>query len=407
MATQQKSIDDKMKRNIIIFDDNEVRKSLLPLTFTRPIAELRVGITTITEKWKLMLGNDAQYSYLTVPYLKAKYGLTAKKTNLMVAGHVIPTPEIAAKVLSLKSGEALMTGEMLIAFNGSAADFDNRHYANVVFHDEKPLTVLRPYDVFTINGEVLKADFAQLTAGRESQQLPPTCTVIGDRSLVFLEEGATVDGATLNTRQGPIYIGKDVEVMEGACVRGPFAAGQGSKVRIGAKVYGATTLGPQCKIGGEVENCVFIGYSNKAHDGYLGDAVVGAWCNIGGGTTASNLKNDYSEVKLWNYATQRFARTGLQFCGPVMGDHCKTGVNCMLNTATVLGVGVNVHGSGFPRPFVASFQEGGNAGGFHDVSLKAFFAMAERVMARRGIELDERERAILTAVYDIAERKYK
>lgn len=396
-----------MKRNIIIFDDNEVRKGLLPLTFTRPVAELRVGITTIAEKWRLMLGDDATYSYLTVPYLKPKYGPKAAKTNLLVAGHVIPTPEIAAKVLELENEEALVADGTLIAFHGTATDFDARRYGKTVHLGQKPLTVTRPYDLFTINGEVLRADFTMLTTGRESQPLPATCTVIGESSLIFLEEGATADGATLNTRQGPIYLGKDVEVMEGACVRGPFAAGEGSKVRIGAKVYGATTLGPQCKIGGEVENCVLIGYSNKAHDGYLGDAVVGAWCNIGGGTTASNLKNDYSEVKLWNYASQRFERTGLQFCGPVMGDHCKTGVNCMLNTATVLGVGVNVHGSGFPRPFVASFQEGGNAGGFHDVGLKTFFTIAERVMARRGIALDECERAILTAVHDIAELKYK
>ena len=396
-----------MKRNIIIFDNNEVRKGMLPLTFTRPVAEVRVGITTIAEKWKSLLGSEASYSYLTVPYLKPKYSLTARKSNLMVAGHVIPTPEIAAKALELKNGEALMAGSELIAFNGSAADFDARLFATEVQLGHQPLMVKRPFDVFTINGEVLKADYDRITEGRASQQLPPTCTVIGDSSLIFLEEGATVDGATLNTRQGPIYLGRDVEVMEGACVRGPFAAGDGSKVRIGAKVYGATTLGPQCKIGGEVENCVFIGYSNKAHDGYLGDAVVGEWCNIGGGTTASNLKNDYSEVKLWNYASQRFERTGLQFCGPVLGDHCKTGVNSMLNTATVLGVGVNVHGSGFPRPFVASFQEGGNAGGFRDVTLKAFFTIAERVMARRGKVLDECERSILTAVHDIAEYKYK
>ncbi len=395
-------------RNIIFFDDNEVRKALLPLTFTRPAAELRVGITTIAEKWRHMLGTaDARYSHLTVPYLKPKFPLNALESNLMVAGHIIPTPQVAAEALALGSGEALMAGGELVAFNGTAADFDARRWARVVELGETPLAIRRPYDIFTLNGRVLESDFERLTSGRKSAKLPPTCTVIGDPSRIFLEEGATADGATLNSRTGCIYLGRNVEVMEGACVRGPFAAGEGSKVRIGAKVYGATTLGPQCKIGGEVENCVFTGYSNKAHDGYLGDAVVGEWCNIGGGTTASNLKNDYSEIKLWNYASQRFERTGLQFCGPIMGDHCKTGVNSMLNTATVLGVGVNIHGSGFPRPFVASFQEGGNAGGFKDVPLKAFLPIAERVMARRGIALDDTERGILTAVHDIAERKYK
>ena len=390
--------------NVILFDDNEVRKHLMPFTYTRPTAELRVGITTIAEKWQAMLG-EATYSYLTVPYLKKKFPLHARRSsNLMVAGHVIPTPKLAQLVLDLQLGEALMVGEELIAFNGSAQDYDARHYSRVVYPKRKPLVIRHLYDIFEFNGKVLEQDFDRLTAGRESQPLSATNTVIGDAKRIFVEEGAYVEGVMLNTLGGPIYIGTNVEIMEGACIRGGFAACHDAKVRIGAKVYGATTLGPHVKIGGEVENTVFIGYSNKAHDGFLGDAVIGEWCNIGGGTSASNLKNDYAEIKLWNYASKRFERTGLQFCGLFMGDHSKIGVNGMINTATVLGVGVNIHGAGFPRNFVASFQEGSSSAGFKNVPLETFYTIAERVMARRNIPFTEVDRAIFKAIYNIRDR---
>ena len=394
----------KTARNVILFDDNEVRRHLMPFTYTRPTALLRVGITTIGEKWQSLLG-EANYSYLTVRYLKKKFPLHVRRTtNLMVAGNVIPTPELAQQVLSLQVGEALMVGEDLIAFNGSAHDYDTRHYSRVVYPESLPLVVKHLYDIFEFNGVVLAQDFDRLTAGRQSQPLSPTNTVIGDPSRIFVEPGAYVEGAMLNTNEGPIYIGPNVEVMEGACIRGAFAACHDAKVRIGAKVYGATTLGPHCKIGGEVENSVFIGYSNKAHEGFLGDAVIGEWCNIGGGTTASNLKNDYREIKVWDYVDQRFVRTGLQFCGLIMGDHSKTGVNCMINTATVLGVGVNIHGSGFPRNFVASFQEGSAAAGFKNVPLETFYTIAERVMARRNVQLTDADRDIFTAIYNLSDR---
>lgn len=394
----------KTARNVILFDDNEVRKHLMPFTYTRPTAMLRVGITTIGEKWQELLG-EATYSYLTVRYLKKKFPLRVRRTtNLLVAGHVIPTPELAEQVLALAPGEALMVGEELIAFNGNAHDFDTRHYTRVLYPKNIPLIVKHLYDIFEFNRVVLTQDFDRLTAGRESQPLSSSNTVIGDPSCIFVEKGAYVEGAMLNTNEGPIYIGPNVEVMEGACIRGGFAACHDAKVRIGAKVYGATTLGPHVKIGGEVENTIFIGYSNKAHDGFLGDAVIGEWCNIGGGTSASNLKNDYGEIKLWNYASKRFERTGLQFCGLFMGDHSKIGVNGMINTATVIGVGTNIHGSGFPRNFVASFQEGSAAAGFKDVPLDTFFTIAERVMARRNIALTEVDRDIYKAIYNIRDR---
>lgn len=394
----------KTTRNVILFDDNELRKHLMPFTYTRPAALLRIGITTISEKWQAMLG-EATYSYLTVKYLKKKFPLHVRRTtNLLVAGNVIPTPGLAKQVLALEPGEALMSGENLIAFNGSAQDFDARHYTRVVYPKKKPLMVRHLYDIFEFNKEVLIQDFDRLTAGRQSQPLSETNTIIGDPSRIFVEPGAYVEGAMLNTNEGPIYIGENVEVMEGACIRGAFAACHDAKVRIGAKVYGATTLGPHCKIGGEVENTIFIGYSNKAHDGFLGDAVIGEWCNIGGGTSASNLKNDYGEIKLWNYASKRFERTGLQFCGLFMGDHSKIGVNGTINTATVLGVGVNIHGTGLPRNFVASFHEGSAAAGFKNVPIETFYTIAERVMARRNIKLTDVDRDIYKAIYNIRDR---
>lgn len=392
-------------KNVIFFDNNEIRKQLLPITYTRPTCQLRVGITTIEEKWRALLG-EAHYSYLTAGYLKKKFPTVLCDTNLMIAGHVIPTPEIAQMALGLKAGEALMADDELIAFNGSARNFDERKHDHVVALGTPPRLIGHLWDIFLLNGQVLEDDFERITAGRKSQALSKSNTVIGDPKRIFIEHGAYVEGATLNTNEGCVYVGKDVEIMEGACIRAPFAACHNAKVRMGAKVYGATTLGPHCKIGGEVENTVMIGYSNKAHDGFLGDAVIGEWCNIGGGTTASNLKNDYSEIKLWNYASKHFEPTGLQFCGLIMGDHCKTGVNCMINTATVLGVGVNIHGAGFPRNFVASFLEGSSTAGFKGVKLPAFLTIAKRVMARRGIELTKSDMDIYEAIYRIA-KQYK
>lgn len=390
-------------RNIILFDDNLVRRQLLPLTYTRPCSQLRVGITTIGEKWQALLGQGTM-SHLTATYLKRKYPATVRSCNLLVAGHVIPTPQLAAAVLALKPGQALLAGDQLVAFYGTARDFDNRQWSEAINLPQPPMAVTRLWHLFELNSGVLASDFARLTAGRKSQPLPRNCTVIGDPARVFLEPGACVEGAKLNTREGPIYIGEQAVVMEGACVRGPFAACHHAQVKMGAKIYGGVTLGPHCKVGGEVENTVFLGYSNKAHDGFIGDAVIGEWCNLGGGTTASNLKNDYGEIRLWNYATRRFDHTGLQFCGLIMGDHCKTGVNCMINTATVMGVGVNLHGAGFPRPFVPSFMEGSANAGFKDVRLEAFLATAQRVMQRRGIALTDDDRAMYQAIHDMAKR---
>lgn len=340
----------------VLVDVPEVRDNLLPLTYCRPISELRIGITTIREKWERKL--NAPCSWQTVDYLSAKYPCLADGQAQHIDGNIIP-------------------------------DVGELHHL---------------WDIFMLNGEAITADFNYITANRTSQPISDTCRVIGDPSLIFIEEGARVEGAFLNTTMGCIYIGRDAEVMEGSCLRGPLAVCEHAVINMGAKIYGNTTIGPWCKVGGELNNVVMQAYSNKAHDGFLGNAVIGEWCNLGAGCVASNLKNDYTPIKLWNYPAQRFLPTGLQFCGVIMGDHTKCGINSMINTATVIGVGCNIHGSGFPRPFVPSFTERGGAGaGYTDVSMTKFFEIASRMMARRHVELTDTDKAIFYAIRQQAE----
>ena len=318
--------------------------------------------------------------------------LLSVRENLMLRGSFYG---LKGEELKKRTGNALLEAD--------AAEFaDDATYA------DEYCAIRSLYDIFMKNGTQLRADFRLLTAGRHSQPLSDSCVVIGPRCFddgmpaVFLEEGASVEAVSLNTSGGPIYIGRNATVMEGSCIRAPFAACEKAQVNMGSKIYGATTLGPYCKVGGELNNVVMFGFSNKAHDGFLGNAVIGEWCNIGAGTNASNLKNDYTEIKLWNYRAHRFLRTGLQFCGLIMGDHSKAGINCMFNTATVIGVGVNIHGAGFPRNFVASFSEGG-ATGYADVSVAKFFDIAKRMMARRNIELNDVDKEIFENIYRIAD----
>lgn len=375
-------------RNIILFDDDKVRAALLPLTFTRPVAEVRFGIMTQTEKWKHAI--EGEYSYQTQDYLSVKYPTVMAGDNLFIAAHVSPDAALVDAILALADGEMLVTpaGETL-AYRGAAG-------RNVVY-DGDVLAFREVTDLFMLNDKAVAADYAVLTAGRTSKPLSDTCRLIGDASQLFIEEGATVECASINVTKGPVYIGRDAEVMEGACLRGPIAMCPHSVVNMGGKIYGATTLGPYCKVGGELNNVVMTGYSNKAHDGFLGNAVIGEWCNLGAGCTASNLKNTYGPVRLWSYATGSFVKTGLQFCGLIMGDHSKAGINTMFNTATVVGVGVNFYGAGFPRTYIPSFHEGSTAG-MKEVDMMRFFDTASRMMSRRHITLTEADKEILIAI---------
>ncbi len=393
--------------NIILFDTDKIREDFLPITFTRPLADIRLGITTIRKKWELEFP-DSKFSYITAQYLQSKYRMVSAAENIFIAGHILPSGEIVNEIKKLNTDESLFYKEELIAFRGSLRNFKACAYGNIINTDKCPQGIRMLYDIFLKNGDVLISDYIKITAGREPEPISSTNVIIGDRffsdgtSKIFIEKGARIEGAFLNVTNGPIYIGKNAEIMEGTTIRGPFAACDNAVVNMGTKIYGATTLGPFCKVGGEVNNIVMLGYSNKAHDGFLGNAVIGEWCNIGAGTNASNLKNDYTEIKLWNYHARRFLPTGLQFCGLIMGDHSKAGINCMFNTATVIGVGVNIYGSGFPRNFVASFSEGGTSG-FMDVPLAKFFNIAQRVMSRRNVSLSEIDRHIFESIHNIAD----
>lgn len=395
--------------NVILFDDPQVRENLLPLSFTRPIADFRVGITTIREKWEHVLPGD--YSYCTAAYLSEKFPMTVEegRPNMFVAGHIIPgySEEFASALHGLKPGEVLRYGDETVAFCGDYDDFANGRFAVVVEWQPELTVIHKVYDIFLNNGDQIVKDFSAADLS-DSQQLPESNMMIGapvdtnGRPLLYIAPGATVEGAIINVKNGPVYIGRDAEVMEGCCLRGPIALCEHGVFNMGTKVYPATTVGPWSKVGGELNNAVIFGYSNKAHDGFLGNAVIGEWCNLGADCVASNLKNDYSPVRVWNYPGHRFERTNLQFCGLIMGDHSKAGINTMFNTATVVGVGCNIHGAGFPRTFIPSFSEGG-AAGFNDLPLPKFFDIATRVMARRHRELTDADRRIFEEIYRIAD----
>lgn len=393
------------KRNVILFDAEETHADLLPLSFTRPIADFRVGIHTIRRKWQLRL--PGEYSTLPVEYLREKFSIIRADVNLFIRGNIFPDDALVERISSLRQGHALIYDGKIIAACGSFEQFGASAFEMEEYTGEVK-AINYPYDVFLMNGDAIRADFGPVTAGRTSQPLPSHCLLIGEEKLpdgspaLFIEEGAKLTACTLNVTEGPIYIGRDAVVMEGATLRGPLSVCDNAKIRMGAKIYGGSTFGPYCKVGGEVDNAVFFAFSNKAHDGYLGNAVIGEWCNIGAGVNASNLKNDYSKVRVWNYPTHSFRRTDLQFCGLIMADHSKVGINCMFNTATVLGVAVNIHGAGFPRTFIPSFSEGSPVAGMKDVPLKKFYQIAERVMSRRDISLTELDKRIYERIYEVA-----
>ncbi len=388
--------------HIILFDA-EIRNYLLPLTYARPVGDLRVGILTIAEKWEHQL--KMPVSFLTQSYLQELFPLAYGEQNLLINGSILPTPGVIALILDLSPGEAyIKDGELIAACLNEAAvkalaqdqDFDELAAFDL---GEQPLQrISRPADVFGMNNVAIREDFALLTAGRVSAEPSTTNTIIGPRENLFLEPGVKMEACILNVEDGPVYIGKDVVILEGSLLRSPLALCEGSVVKMGAKIYGSTTLGPRCKVGGEINNVVFQANSNKGHDGFLGNAAIGEWCNIGADTNASNLKNDYGEVRVWSYPEGRFSKTGLQFHGLVLGDHSKAGINTMFNTGTVVGFSSNIYGEGFPRTFLPSFIWGG-AGGVMTYKIEKAKATAERVMARRQVAFTEAHGRLFDAVF--------
>ncbi len=391
-------------KNIILFDP-DTREQLLPLTFTRPVSELRVGISTISEKWAQQF--VGKISYITQDYLSEKYPIEISEENFVINGAVLPNLQLCKLIGDLKNNEALLKDGELIAARLDRMQFHNLMEDNdieeLVGYELEEVTfdvVNHVWDIFSLNNKAIHDDFAFMTKGRTSAPLSKTNQIVGDASLIFLEKGATVECSILNTKKGPIYIAKDAEIMEGCLVRGPLAMCEHSLLKMGAKIYGATTLGPHCKVGGEVNNAVLFGYSSKGHEGYLGNSVIGEWCNLGADTNTSNLKNTYEEVKLWDYTKSSFAKTGLQFLGLIMGDHSKCAINTMFNTGTVVGVSANIFGAGFPRNFIPSYSWGGPQG-YETYDVKKAFHTAERVLARRDMLLSDEDKAILRHIYNI------
>ncbi|MBI4929581.1 MAG: GlmU family protein [Bacteroidetes bacterium] len=382
--------------NYILFDDS--RENLFPLTLTRPVCEIRIGILTIREKWEKYL--EAKTSTLTEDYLSKKFPLKESKQNILINGSVCPNQKLVKDILALKSGEALFSDETLVAINSSTSDTTN--YKNRKETKAFSLYIKNLWDIFQKNGKAIEDDFYLLSSGKKSQKISKTNSIINPKN-IFLAKGAKVEYSILNASAGPIYIGKDAEIMEGCMVRGPFSLGENSQLKMGAKIYGPTTVGPASKAGGEINNSVIFGYSNKAHDGFLGNSVIGEWCNIGADSNNSNLKNNYMPVKLWNYSQEKFESTGMTFCGLIMGDHSKCGINTMFNTGTVVGVSANIFGSGFPRNFIPDFSWGG-AGGFSTYKPSDAIATAQRVYERRNKKFNDIEKEILTKVFEMTDK---
>ncbi len=390
--------------NFILFDGPR-RDHLLPFTFTRPVSEIRVGIMTLKERWEAFL--KVSVTSLTEDYLSVKYPVSLEESNVFIDASVLPSNELLKAVKALRSGERLMSGKLIIAYLAAVSkSADELSEFDVVEFKGGLVQINNTWDIFDKNADILQSDFDFITKGRKSQPISSTNQLIHPER-IFLEEGAKVEFSILNATDGPIYLGKNSEIWEGSLIRGGLALCNNAIIKMGGKLYGATTIGPYSKVCGEVSNSVIFGYSSKGHEGYLGNAVLGEWCNIGADSNNSNLKNNYAKVRLWNYATESFEQTGLQFCGLMMGDHSKTAINTMFNTGTVIGVNSNIYVPGFPRNFVPSFSWGGASGFTAYQPAKAFDA-AKVMMARRGVEFDEVEANILTHVFEVTKkwRKY-
>lgn len=382
----------------LVFSDAQYWEDFLPLTFTRPVAEMRCGILTFSERWQKILGNT-EVSYFTETYLQDKFAEPEKKESLFLVTNFLPTEHIIQQIKELKQGEALVYEDELVAAKINMDGFSLHQIEKMTDIKEELVFFKKPSDLFTYNKEAIDFDFELLTRGRTSQELSATNGFLGDKQDLFIEEGAQVEFSTLNTKTGKIYIGKNAEVMEGCHLRGPIALCEESKFNLGAKIYGATTIGPHSKVGGEVSNIIIFGYSNKGHDGFVGNSVIGEWCNLGADTNSSNLKNNYGHVKLWSYRTKAFEDTGLQFAGLIMGDHSKTAINTQLNTGTVIGVASNIFKEGFPPNLIENFSWGG----FKDderFKLDKAYEVAEKVMARREVPLTGEDKAIFKYIFD-------
>lgn len=382
----------------LVFSDAQYWEDFQPLSFTRPIAEMRVGILTFKERWQKLLEIES-VSYITEDYLQNKFPKPEPKESLFIVPNFIPSETIIPQIKNLKMGQALVYENEIVAAHLNMDNFSLNQIEEMIDIEEELIFFKKPWDLFTHNEKAIDFDFDFLTKDKTSQELSPTNGFLGNSEDLFIEKGAHIEFSTINCKSGKVYIGKNVEIMEGSMVRGPFALCDHSKINMGAKIYGATTIGPYCKIGGEINNVVVFGYSNKGHDGFLGNSVIGEWCNLGADTNSSNLKNDYGKVKIWSYKDKKFINSDLQFLGIIMGDHSKTAINTQLNTGTVIGVAANIFRSGFLPNLVKSFSWGGFADD-EKILLKKSLETANIVMERRNCELSEEDKETLGYIHD-------
>ncbi len=386
----------------ILFDD-AARQNLLPFTHTRPVADIRCGILTMRQRWEIHL--DASTSTLTENYLQSVFPLNGGDDNLYINGSVFANKALAASINSLPQGQKLVKGDILIAARLVESNLNISGFHSCIsalpandFNGDM-YSLKNVWDIFSLNDLAIRDDFELITKGRISAPIPNEITVSGKEHL-FIEEGSKIyAGCIINADAGPVYIGKNTEILEGAMMRGPLAVCEHGVIKMGAKIYGATTIGPGCKVGGEINNTVFFANSNKAHDGYLGNSVIGEWCNLGADTNCSNLKNNYDEIKIWSEYKGKLIPTGLIFCGLLMGDHSKCGINTMFNTGTVAGVSCNIFGAGFPEKFILSFSWGGSESMVTYQFDKAM-ETANRMMGRRGLQLSEQEKEMYRYIFE-------
>jgi len=395
--------------NINLFDHPILRDNLLPFTFTRPVSEIRTGILAITEKWRLRTGYDVYH--VTQEYLQEQYPASPEGAVYGINGCVCPDEALVDYILNMKEGSILFDGEIPIAWKGDTDDATEVMRGNWPADfkretvDREIRTIRHPWDIFVHNREQVINDFDLVTRGRTSADIADAYTVVyGDKQL-FVEEGAEVRAAVINADRGPVYIGKNAQVLEGAIIRGATALGEHAILNVAGRIVGDSSIGPHCKVGGEVSNSVIFGYSSKAHDGFIGNSVLGEWCNLGADTNTSNLKNNYRDIKLWNYRAEAYLPTDRRFCGLMMGDHSKCGINTMFNTGTVAGVGANVFGAGFQSKFIPSFSWGGPQGRT-TYELDKFLEMVRRVYDRKNKDLQETARRILTRIFEDT-KKYR
>ncbi len=382
-------------KNIILFDPPTIRENLKPLTLTRPIANLRVGIVTLQEKWGYFF--DGTFSYLTEPYLVAKYPANNEVDNLYINASILPSTALVQSIKSLKANQVLMADEQVLAIHTNQSlsyDFSLVNF-NIEYFNEPLSQIVHLPDLFLNNAQEIKEDFERLTAQRVSAPITDKATVVYNQENVFVGKNVSIKAAIINAENGPVYIDDQAVIQEGAIIIGPAAIGKEAMVAFGAKIRPNTTLGPVCRVGGEVGGTIFQAYANKAHDGYLGNSYIGEWCNLGANTNNSNLKNDYSSVKLYNYASKGLEDSKELFCGTFMGDFTKAGISTMLNTGTVIGVCCNIFGAGFQSKFVPSFSWGGADTQYQNYRFDKALQVIEATMARRDIHLSQEDIKIL------------